>query len=300
MGCHIEKLTIEEFLEILDPNGGLNESRHAPESSQGTVPSDKPRDPPAGPKEWRDKLAKRQRRSRRSGKTKRNPPKDTSKLEQLEAEISKLKDKRKEKEKAKDISHICNGPQDKENGWTVVNRHRSAEKNSKTETLRIGGKYKLIIRSADDGTRSDVDKIRNEIRSERGNRVLLSQQATDSNYAFEYRNRRLLSHNHRGGITFTVDTPQEAARCMNLGIFLSGRRHRVFAYTRSRADDLCSNCSAWGHLERHCTATPLCGICSEGHRTDRHPDIGRGKTNSDAQIAVETIRSPIVAAWNEL
>jgi hypothetical protein len=129
----IEKPTIEEFLEILEPNGGLNESRHAPGLSQGTVPSDKPRDPPTGPKEWRDKLAKRQRRSRRSGKTKRNPPKETSKLEQLEAEISKLKDKIKEKEKAKDISHKCNGPQDKETGWTVVNRHRSGEKNSKTK-----------------------------------------------------------------------------------------------------------------------------------------------------------------------
>jgi hypothetical protein len=273
----IEKPTIEEFLEIIEPNGGLNESRHAPGTSQGTVPSDKPRDPPAGPKEWRDKLAKRQRRSRRSGNTKRNPRKETSKLEQLEAEISELKDKIKEKEKAKEIPHKCSGPQDNANKWTVVNRHRSAEQNSKTETLRIRGKYKLIIRSADDGTRLDVDNIQNEIRSERRNRVLLSQQATDSNYAFEYKNRRLLSHNHRGGITFTVDTPQEAARCMNLGIVLSGRKHRVFAYTRSRADDLCSNCSAWGHLERNCTDTPRCGTCSEGHRTDRHPDIRKGK-----------------------
>jgi hypothetical protein len=119
----IEKPTIEEFLEVLEPNGRLNESRHAPGSSQGTVPSDKLRDPPTGPKEWRDKLAKRQRQSRRSGKTKRNSPQETSKLEELEAEISKLKDKIKEKEKAKDISNKCNGPQDKENGWTVVNRH---------------------------------------------------------------------------------------------------------------------------------------------------------------------------------
>jgi hypothetical protein len=133
------------------------------------VPSDKPRDPPTGPQEWRDKLAKRQRRSRRSGKTKRNPPKETCKLEQIEAEISKLKDKRKEKEKAKDISHKCNGPPDNANGWTVVDRHRSAERNSKAATLRIRGKYKLIIRSADDGTQLDVDNIQNEIRSERGN-----------------------------------------------------------------------------------------------------------------------------------
>jgi hypothetical protein len=196
---------------------------------------------------------------------------------------------------ANDISHKCNGPQDKANGWPVVNGHRSDEKNSKTKTLWIRGKYKLIIRSADDGTRLDVEKIQNEIRCERGNRVLLSQQATDSNYAFEYRNRRLLLHNHRDGITFTVDT-QEAARCMNLGIFLNGRKYRVFAYTKSRADDLCLNCSAWGNLERNCAATPRCGICSEGHCIDRQ----RGKPNLDAQIAVETIRSPIAAAWHEL
>jgi predicted nuclease with TOPRIM domain len=47
----IEKPTIEELLEILEPNGGLNESRHAPGSSQGTVLYDKPRYPPTGPKE---------------------------------------------------------------------------------------------------------------------------------------------------------------------------------------------------------------------------------------------------------
>jgi hypothetical protein len=64
---------------------------------------------------------------------------------------------------------------------------------------------------------------------------------------------------------------------MNLGIVLSGRKYRVFAYTRSRADDLYFNCSALGYLERNCTATPWCGICSEGHCTDWHPDIRKGK-----------------------
>jgi hypothetical protein len=47
----IERLTIAECLEIIQPNGRLNESRHVPGISQGTVPSDKPRDPPTGPKE---------------------------------------------------------------------------------------------------------------------------------------------------------------------------------------------------------------------------------------------------------
>jgi hypothetical protein len=109
------------------------------------------------------------------------------------------------------------------------------------------------------------------------NRVLVSQQATDGTYAFEYRNRWLLSHNHRGGITFTVETPQEAAWCINLGIYLNGRKHRVFAYTRSQADDLCTNCSTWGHQERNCTASARCGIRTDGHRTDRHPNVRNGK-----------------------
>jgi hypothetical protein len=132
----IEKPTIEEFLEILEPNGGLNESRYAPGLSQRTVSSDKPRDPPTGPKEWRDKLAKRQRRSRRLAKTKQNPPKETRKLEQLEAEISKLKDKIKEKGKAKDISHKCNGPQDKETGWTVERGKTNSDAQIAVETIR--------------------------------------------------------------------------------------------------------------------------------------------------------------------
>jgi hypothetical protein len=47
--------------------------------------------------------------------------------------------------------------------------------------------------------------------------------------------------------------------------------------TRSQADDLCTNCSTWGHQERNCTASARCGICSDGHRTDRHPNIRNGK-----------------------
>jgi hypothetical protein len=134
-----------------------------------------------------------------------------------------------------------------------------------------------VIRSADDGTRVDIQNIRNEIRSESKNRILINQLATDNEYTFEYRNRGMLRHNHRGGILFTVGTPQEAARCMNLGIYLHGRKHRVFVYTRSRADDLCTHCSAWGHLERTCGALPRCGSCSGNHRTDQHIDHRNGK-----------------------
>jgi hypothetical protein len=106
--------------------------------------------------------------------------------------------------------------------------------------------------------------------------VLVSQQATDGNYAFEYRNRRRLSHNHSGGLTLTVETTQEAAPCINLGIYLNGRKHRVVVYTRSQADGLCINCSMWGPQERNCTASARCGICSDGHRTDHHANIRNG------------------------
>jgi hypothetical protein len=157
-----------------------------------------------------------------------------------------------------------------------------------------------MISSPDDGTRSAIGNIRNDIRSERGNRVLVSEQETDCNYQFEYRNRRLLSHNHRGGITFTGDTPQEAARCMNLGIYLNGRKHRVFAYTRSRAYDLCSNCSAWGHLERNCTASLWCGIWGEGYRTDRHPGLRGGKNKFRCPNGGGTHQVTLAAAWHEL
>jgi hypothetical protein len=154
---------------------------------------------------------------------------------------------------------------------------RKQRKTIHTKTLRVNGQYKLIISSADDGTQADCNDIQREIQSDRNNRILVNQLATDKNYEFEYKNRTLLSHNHRGGITFSVDTPQEAARCMNLGIYLDGRKHRVFAYTRSRAEDLCIYCSSWGHLQRNCTATLRCGTCSEKHRTSEHINLRNGK-----------------------
>jgi hypothetical protein len=33
----------------------------------------------------------------------------------------------------------------------------------------------------------------------------------------------------------------------------------------------------WGYQERTCTASARCGIWSDGHRTDRHPNIHNGK-----------------------
>jgi hypothetical protein len=162
-----------------------------------------------------------------------------------------------------------------EQGWTQIQRKQPTIRRPKS--LKVNGRYKLVFGSADDGTRVDCETVQSEMRSERNNRTLVNQLATDSNDGFEYCNRALLSHNHRGGITFSVDTPQEAARCMNLGICLGGRKHRVFVYTRSRADDLCTHCSAWGNLKRNCTASPRCGICSGKHRTNDHANLRNGK-----------------------
>jgi hypothetical protein len=46
------KPTIEEYPENLKSNGGLNESRHAPNSRSQNAP-------PTGPKCWRERLAKK-------------------------------------------------------------------------------------------------------------------------------------------------------------------------------------------------------------------------------------------------
>jgi hypothetical protein len=174
-----------------------------------------------------------------------------------------------------------------------VNKHKTVK--PKPNSLKIKGKFKLVIRSSDDGTRPDTGTIQQEIRSDRQNRTVTSQLGTDRNYSSGYRKRSLLHHNHRGGITFTVHTPQEAARCMNLGIYLGGRKHCVFSFTRSRADDLCNSCSAWGHLERSYCASPRCGICSEHHRTDDPPMLITENKRLNAQTAMGTIGWTTVA-----
>jgi hypothetical protein len=101
----------------------------------------------------------------------------------------KVKDKRKEKEEGRDIVQKCNGPQDQDTCWTVVNRHQSADKNSNPETLRIRGKYKMLIRLADDGTLLDIDDFANKICSEKSHRVYLARKeptvTTHSNTGIE-------------------------------------------------------------------------------------------------------------------
>jgi hypothetical protein len=198
--------------------------------------------PPAGPNIWREQMANRHQQKKKPQGPKKMLRREDNGLKDLEIAIAELKEKIKSTEMARKNTHSRTYRKSEDDGWKVVEKKKKVTKNP--EILRINGKYKFVIRSADDGTRVNVQNIRNEICSESKNRTLMNQLATDNYYAFEYGNRGILGHNHRGGILFTVGTPQEAARCMNLGIYFNRRKHRVFIYTRSRADDLCTHCSA--------------------------------------------------------
>jgi hypothetical protein len=171
----VEKPTIEEFLGQLKSNGGLEESRHAPENApvengpptgapderQNPVIPGNSQDPPTGPKQWREKMASKQRRSNQSKMAKRNNQTPNTKLQQLEADILELKENIRQKEQARKGSDTHGSSQSNGNEWRVANRKRPV--NRKTQTLRIQGKYKLVIGSSDDGARADVTTIQGEI-----------------------------------------------------------------------------------------------------------------------------------------
>ena len=155
-------------------------------------------------------------------------------------------------------------------------------------------KYNLVIKMADDGKTEEAEEIWSKIMDDRLNKILLQQISTAGCFSYEYFDRKLLSHNHRGGVLFSVETPQEAAKCMNLGIFINGKKHRVHAFTPAQADDLCFNCSTWGHLERNCRAgtNSRCSECSANHRSDKHfEDVnGTKKKTKRAQTEEEIIQ----------
>jgi hypothetical protein len=102
----VEKPTSEEFLGQLKSNGGLEESRHAPKNApvENGPPKDAPderqnpvipgnsQNPPTGPKQWREKIARKQRRSKHSKTVKKNNQTPNPKLQQLEADILELKE----------------------------------------------------------------------------------------------------------------------------------------------------------------------------------------------------------------
>jgi hypothetical protein len=165
----VEKPTIEEFVGQLKSTGGLEESQHAPKNSSvhngtPTNPSDTSKnsqDPPTGPKKWRERIARNHRRSRQSKMAKKNVPTRNTKLQQLEADILELKESIRQQETARKESDTHDSRQCNGNEWKAAKPKRPA--NRKTQSLRIQGKYKLVIGSSDDGTRADITTIQKEI-----------------------------------------------------------------------------------------------------------------------------------------
>jgi hypothetical protein len=88
-----------------------------------------------------------------------------------EADILDLKEKIKLKEKAaKGDTHGRRNHTDSE-GWTRVHRKKALDR--QFQTLKINGKYKLVIGSADDEARSNCSNLRQELRRDCNNRILV-------------------------------------------------------------------------------------------------------------------------------
>jgi hypothetical protein len=151
---------------------------NSPDDCQHSNMGRNSRDPPTGPRVWREKMARKSRRSKKSNSMDRNGSTENSRLLQLEAEISNLKDKIKKKEnrKPRTLRHIVISEQ----GWIQIQRKQPTTRRPKS--LKVNGRYKLVIGSADDGTRVDCKTVQSEMRSEQNNGTLVNQLATDSNY----------------------------------------------------------------------------------------------------------------------
>jgi gas vesicle protein len=131
-------LPIETNLENkhLETHGRLEESRQAPNlDSQNT--------PPIGPNIWREKIGRKRQRSKSKNSLGKNRSKTAPELQRLEAEILQLKEKIKSKEKATRKETNSTNTHLNELGWTQVNRKKPSNKNPLS--LKIKGKYKLIL-----------------------------------------------------------------------------------------------------------------------------------------------------------
>lgn len=246
-----------------------------------------------------DTCGQREERSKASKVKARNrgikiSTQSAERLKALEAEIQRMKAKIQIHENRK--SYECNrsqsiNPELSKSGWQIpkkkhvyripqvnMNKPKFSQEIPSWETKREG-RYKMMINAADDGCTMDLASFQAAIMDERNNKRLLEQLSTIGNFRYEYRNRLLLHHNHRGGLLLSVETPQEATRCQNLGIWINGKKHRVMPFVKARADDLCLHCSSWGHLERSCRYDEKgrCAICSNEHRTERHDAVSNPK-----------------------
>jgi hypothetical protein len=170
------RLTIEEFSDELASScgGGLDQSWHAPEPTTVESPTATngpdagqhagiggiSRDPPTGPKVWRERVAKNQRQSKRSKPPQKDVAVGNTKLQQLEAEILTIKEKIWQKKNVNKQRTKHSGNRDEADGWKVVRKKGVSHAN--TQSLKINGKYRLIIRSSVDGTRLYATNIQKE------------------------------------------------------------------------------------------------------------------------------------------
>ena len=231
-------------------------SQERPQLSQ--INSDSKRNdfnPPIGPKGWKPpvrKLATQQHRT--STAIQGYPLADTEshfpnakkiRLRILEGQIRDLQQKIARKESKPGSSHPTGqqppgksrqSPNTNSQNWTLVQRkrRRAVDGGKRTDKAawakRLPGRHKLIIFAADDGSVDSLAGVQETITISKNNSALLSQVSTIGNLSFEYKDRSLLKHNHRREILFSVETPQEAARCLNLGIWIKDRKLRVMYF----------------------------------------------------------------------
>jgi hypothetical protein len=104
--------TIEEYSEGLISSGRLDDSCHAPKRPRIGAPDSghdlqtggNSGEPSSRPRGWSKKMGRKQGESKKCKSNKKNRSTPNTRLQQLEAEISNLKDKIKEKEKRRNDS----------------------------------------------------------------------------------------------------------------------------------------------------------------------------------------------------
>jgi hypothetical protein len=137
---HMDDLRHEPVIELNTPNttpeaeptrqnkksgDGLDESQQAPLAFPPSHCT-----PPPSPKALREMIAMRKKRSKKSNAGPQQILPQQSKLEQLEAEISELKEKISQKETARvNNSNNNNDIRADEEGWTKVNKHKTRSQN---------------------------------------------------------------------------------------------------------------------------------------------------------------------------
>jgi hypothetical protein len=243
--------TIEEFSEGLISSGGLDDSRHAPNRAGIRAPDSgrhlqagrNSGDPPSEPRGWSEKMGRQRGESKKPKCNKKNRSTQTTRLQQLETEISNLKDKIKEKEKRRNDSANRTTPSQTkpthtsdpsgksskptaEEGWTLVDRRRKTRK----PTFEI---IKLVICGMDNGHRNLTELKAEFIKDD------IKVMAKYSKW--EYQNRQLLQQRgHRsGGVYITVFNRQDADLLIRKGIRAHGQRHQIKPFSRASLRDQC-------------------------------------------------------------